>query len=144
MTETAHASGRIRWIGTSWKMNKTLAEALAFADALSLGARPRRVFVDRRPTFSATSPTPGDFVARGEGTCTIGEVSTRWAYFVAAPGYGPVREVGIPASGLYVVIAVTPENDRASALLNRLIAHTSFGGSSVRALLDAADGAQIR
>lgn len=26
---------RARWIGTSWKMNKTLAEALAFADALS-------------------------------------------------------------------------------------------------------------
>lgn len=107
-------------------------------------AEPRRVFVDRRPTFSATSPTPGDFVARGEGTCTIGEVSTRWAYFVAAPGYGPVRDVGIPASGLYVVVAVTPENDRAAALLNRLIAHTSFGGSSVRELLDAADGAQIR
>ena len=23
------------WVGTSWKMNKTLAEALAFADALA-------------------------------------------------------------------------------------------------------------
>ena len=34
MTETAPA-GPIRWIGTSWKMNKTLPEALAFADALS-------------------------------------------------------------------------------------------------------------
>ena len=35
MTETAHTAGPIRWIGTNWKMNKTLAEALAFADALS-------------------------------------------------------------------------------------------------------------
>jgi triosephosphate isomerase len=34
MNEPANATGPIRWIGTSWKMNKTLAEALAFADAL--------------------------------------------------------------------------------------------------------------
>lgn len=101
-------------------------------------AEPRQVVVDRRPTFSATTSTPGDFVARGEGTCTVGGVSTRWAYFVAAPGYGPVREVGIPASGLYVVVAVTPEDDRAASLLNRLIGSTSFGGSSVRDLLVAA------
>ncbi|HVF08566.1 MAG TPA: hypothetical protein VNC60_08325, partial [Actinomycetota bacterium] len=70
--------------------------------------------------------------------------STRWAYFVAAPGYGPVREVGIPASGLYVVVAVTPEDDRAAWLLNRLIGHTSFGGSSVRDLLDAAGRSRSR
>ncbi len=38
MTETgdrpAEPADPRRWIGTSWKMNKTLAEALAFADAL--------------------------------------------------------------------------------------------------------------
>ena len=67
-------------------------------------------------------------------------VSTRWAYFVAAPGYGPVHEVGIPASGLYVVVAVAPEGDRAASLLDRLIRHTSFGGSSVVDLVAAAGG----
>jgi hypothetical protein len=107
-------------------------------------AEPRHVVVDRRPTFSATTSTPGDFVARGEGTCTVDGVSTRWAYFVAAPGYGPVREVGIPASGLYVVVAVTPEDDRAASLLDRLIGSTSFGGASVRDLLDAAGRSQNR
>ena len=35
MIEQAYASAPTRWIGTSWKMNKTLAEALAFAAALS-------------------------------------------------------------------------------------------------------------
>ena len=100
-------------------------------------AESRRVFVDRRPTFSGGAPTPGDFVARGEGTCLVGGVSTRWAYFVAAPGYGPVRELGIAASGLYVVVAVTPENERAPSLLDRLIRNTSFGGSSVHDLVEA-------
>ncbi|MEX1263565.1 MAG: hypothetical protein WEE66_06455 [Actinomycetota bacterium] len=104
-------------------------------------AESRRVFVDRRPTFSGIAPTQGDFVARGAGTCLVGGVSTRWAYFVAAPGYGPVRQLGIAASGLYVVVAVTPENERAPSLLNRLIRHTSFGGSSVDDLVDAAAGA---
>lgn len=36
MTELARTADPIRWIGTSWKMNKTLQEALAFADALAL------------------------------------------------------------------------------------------------------------
>src|SRR5262245_51280553 len=35
MTEPTHTNTPIRWIGTSWKMNKTLPEALAFADALA-------------------------------------------------------------------------------------------------------------
>ncbi|CAN5749026.1 hypothetical protein BH18ACT17_BH18ACT17_11290 [soil metagenome] len=96
-----------------------------------------RVFVDRRPDFSLEGPSHGDYVARGEGTCEVRGVSTRWAYFVAAPGYGPVHEVGIPASGLYVVVAVTPEGGRAASLLDRLIRHTSFGGSSVDDLVEA-------
>jgi hypothetical protein len=99
-----------------------------------------RVFVDRRPDFSLAGPSHGDYVARGEGTCRVRGVRTQWAYFVAAPGYGPVHEVGIPASGLYVVVAVTPEGKRAPALLDRLIRHTSFGGSSVGDLVEAAGG----
>ena len=45
-------------------------------------------------------------MAQGKGTCNIHGTPTRWAYFVAAPGFGPVRRMGIPASGLYVVVAV--------------------------------------
>lgn len=37
MNRPAGTTAPMRWIGTSWKMNKTLAEALAFADALGVG-----------------------------------------------------------------------------------------------------------
>jgi hypothetical protein len=112
----------------------------SLTDSRRCSAESPRIFVDRRPDFSTGGPTHGDYVARGEGTCEVRGVSTRWAYFVAAPGYGPVHEVGIPASGLYVVVAVTPEGEHADPLLNRLIRHTSFGGSSVGDLVDAAGG----
>lgn len=107
-------------------------------DSRRCRAESQRVFVDRRPDFSMNGPTHGDYVARGEGTCEVRGTSTRWAYFVAAPGYGPVHELGIPASGLYVVVAVAPESDRAASLLDRLIRNTSFGGSSVVDLVAAA------
>ena len=103
-------------------------------------AESHRVFVDRRPNFSMSGPTHGDYVASGEGTCEVRGVATRWAYFVAAPGYGPVHEVGIPASGLNVVVAVTPDGARAASLLDRLIRHTTFGGSTVDDLVEAAGG----
>jgi hypothetical protein len=102
-------------------------------------AESHRVFVDRRPTFSTSGPSHGDYVARGEGTCDVRGEPTRWAYFVAAPGYGPVHRLGIPASGLYVVVAVAPDDGRADSLLRRLITHTSFGGSTVPDLVRAAD-----
>ena len=69
----------------------------------------RYVIADHLPAFAQGAPdSPGDYVAHGLGTCTVGDQPTRWAYFVAAPGYGPLREVGIPSSGLYVVVAVMP------------------------------------
>jgi len=40
------------WIGTSWKMNKTLAEALAFADALSVAAIPDAIQPFVIPSFT--------------------------------------------------------------------------------------------
>jgi hypothetical protein len=43
------------------------------------------------PAFANGAPdSPGDFVAHGLGTCTVGRRPTEWAYFVAAPGFGPV------------------------------------------------------
>lgn len=98
-----------------------------------------QVFVDHRPVFAAGEPdSPGDFVARGHGTCTMGRRPMQWAYFVAAPGYGPVREVGIPNSGLYIVVAVMPDSPKAPALLDKLLQRTEFGGASVADMIDAA------
>jgi hypothetical protein len=99
----------------------------------------RFVVAKHLPAFAQGAPdSPGDYVAHGLGTCTAGDRPTRWAYFVAAPGYGPLREVGIPSSGLYVVVAVMPASPRASFLLNRLLRRTEFNGSSVADMLEAA------
>jgi len=99
----------------------------------------RRVIVDHSPAFADGAPdSPGDFVARGNGTCTVRDELTRWAYFIAAPGYGPVREVGIPSSGLYVVVAVMPESPRAPFQLSRILERTEFDGASVAEMIAAA------
>jgi len=105
-------------------------------------AESQQVFLDNAPNFAAgdAGRSPGDYMARGEGTCHVGGRPTRWAYFVAAPGFGPVRRVGIPQSGLYVVVAVMHDSNRASALLDRLIAHTSFDGTRVSDFVDVAGG----
>lgn len=98
-----------------------------------------RVFADHRPSFaSGLAGSPGDYVAVGEGRCIVHHTPTRWAYFVAAPGYGPVRRVGIPGSGLYVVVAVLRDSPRAPALLDKLLLRTRFGGASVSELIRAA------
>jgi len=93
-----------------------------------------QVYVDHAPAFAqGTIRSSGDYVARGEGVCGVpGRRATRWAYFVAAPGLGPARQVGIPRSGLYVVVAVAPANDEADGLLEHLLGHTRFGDASIR------------
>jgi hypothetical protein len=104
-------------------------------------AESQRVFLDHAPVFAAgAAASNGDYMARGEGTCHVDGRPTRWAYFVAAPGFGPVRSVGIPQSGLYVVVAVMRDSQRASAVLDRLITHTSFGGTLVRDFVSVAGG----
>ncbi|HWO70246.1 MAG TPA: hypothetical protein VNP94_05765 [Actinomycetota bacterium] len=104
-------------------------------------AEVQRVFADHRPPIASGPPTsPGDYVARGEGTCAARGGSTRWAYFVAAPGFGPVRSLGIPSSGLYVVVAVVPDSRRADRLLDRLVGGAEFGGTRVAEMIRAARG----
>lgn len=104
-------------------------------------AESQQVFLDNAPALATgDTDSAGDYMARGEGTCHVGGRPTRWAYFVAAPGFGPVRTVGIPQSGLYVVVAVMRDTQRAPALLDRLIAHTSFGGARVSDFVTAANG----
>lgn len=92
-----------------------------------------RVFANNAPAFaSGLRRSPGDFIARGTGVCrTAGAATTRWAYFVAAPGLGPAGEIGIPTSGLYVVVAVAPAGPEAAELLDHLLAHTRFGDASM-------------
>lgn len=109
---------------------------LARTDGCSAGRH--RVFVDHRPAFAAGGPqSPGDYIASGGGRCMVGDQPSRWAYFVAAPGYGPVRELGIPSSGLYLVVAMTPDAPGAPHLLTRLLERTEFGGASVADLIAA-------
>ena len=100
----------------------------------------QRVIADHRPTDLSGTASVGDYIAQGRGTCTVRGIPTRWAYFVAAPGFGPAREVGIPASGLYVVVAVLPDSSRAPHLLRTLLRGTTFGGAGVRDFIAAAHG----
>lgn len=102
-------------------------------------ATQRFVVSDHLPAFAKGKPdSPGDYVAHGQGTCSVGHRPARWAYFVAAPGFGPVRELGIPTSSLYVVVAVMPASPRAPFLLNRLLTRTEFNGASVAEMIAAA------
>jgi hypothetical protein len=95
-------------------------------------AQSRRVFVDNLPSFaSGIVGSPGDYMARAEGTCHAGGRATRWAYFVAAPGFGPVRQLGIARSGLYVVVAVLRDRRMAGRMLNHLIGETRFGDTRI-------------
>ncbi len=98
-----------------------------------------QVFADHLPSWASGDPdSPGDYVARASGRCRVGRTDTRWAYFVAAPGYGPVRELGIPSSGMYLVVAVMPDGPRVAAMLNRLLLRTAFGDATVEELIAAA------
>ena len=100
------------------------------------------VYLDRRPTFDPRRHSPGHFMAEGAGVCRRGSHATRYAYFVAAPGFGPVHEVGIPSSGLYVVVAVVPAEQGATSLLKQLIGRTRFGDDGVREFVAVARPAQ--
>jgi hypothetical protein len=78
------------------------------------------------------------YVVTESGTCVSRTIVTRWASFVAAPGYGPVRELGIPRSGLYVVTASVPAGPAAEDRLQRLVSGVSFGGTPVPVFLETA------
>ena len=103
-----------------------------------------RVFVDNVPSFASSKPSTADYVALGSGVCALaGRAATRWAYFVAAPGFGPTRQIGIPNSGLYVVVATAPDSPKAEALLDRLLRHTRFNGASIAKFVSATRRADV-
>lgn len=91
----------------------------------------RDVLADHRPVFDRRRASPGDFVALTTGTCRTGASLTRWASFVAAPGFGPVRSLGSPQSGLYYALVVVPNGPRADERVRHLLLQVSFGGSPV-------------
>jgi hypothetical protein len=108
-----------------------------------LGAAPGCQSETRRMTephrhVSGMHPWPGHFVATVIGTCAGESGDMLWASVVAAPGYGPVHEVGIPRSGLYVVRASVPQGPTAEERLGLLMNGVSFGGTSVPEMLQVA------
>ena len=98
----------------------------------------QRVIVDHLPDARSSGTAFGDFAATASGTCTVGHEVNRWAYFVAAPSFGPVRRVGLPDSGLYLVVAVVRDGTQAKRYLHRMIYGTRFGRATVRDLVHAA------
>ena len=102
-------------------------------------ANHQQVYLNNSPSFVSGSPSsPGDYMARGDGSCHVHGRITRWAYFIAAPGFGPVRRIGIPRSGLYVVVAVAAAGRNADQFLHRLIDRTRFGSADIADFVRAA------
>jgi hypothetical protein len=103
------------------------------------------VVVDHVPTFTGGGwSSPGDYIAKAEGVCrTDGAPRVRWSFMVAAPGYGPAMELGIPGSGLYVAAAVTRDTPRASDRLARLLRHVRFGDAGFGDFIRAARGLTV-
>lgn len=98
----------------------------------------RRILLDDRPRFDRRIDSPGNYVAMQMGTCRSRENKTRWTSFVAAPGFGPVRQLGIPESGLYYVLVVVKDGPRAKDRMGRLLESVSFGGTPVSDFLRVA------
>jgi hypothetical protein len=97
----------------------------------------RDVLIDRPPDFTGQTWSPGDYVVSASGTCWVNGRSMKWAYIVAAPGFGPVRQVGLPTSGLYVVVAVV-SGPNAERLLKEMLEGAQFGGTPISQIVRAA------
>jgi len=98
----------------------------------------QRVLADRPPSLDRLHDSPGHFVATSSGVCQRGDRLLRWTSFVAAPGFGPVRLVGIPESGLYHVFVTVAAGPQARERMHRMLSRVSFGGAPVPELLRAA------
>jgi hypothetical protein len=86
------------------------------------------VYADDAPSaITGRASSLGEFVASAHGTCSMHHVKTQWSYFVAAPGFGPAQERGIPGSGLYVIMAATARAPGSHEVLDRLVSNVRFG-----------------
>jgi hypothetical protein len=97
----------------------------------------QEILADNPPELTGLTFSPGDYVVSAKGTCRGDGALTRWAYIVAAPGFGPVRSVGLPSSGLYVVLAVV-SGRRAGQLLDQMIDGARFANVSITQIVAAA------
>jgi hypothetical protein len=102
----------------------------------------QQVYVDHPPDLTGRRFSPGDYVASGTGTCAFQGQRTRWAYVVAAPGFGPLRQIGIPTSGLYVVLAVV-SGIRSDVLLKEMVQSARFGDTPMTQIVTAASAAAV-
>ena len=98
------------------------------------------VLADRRPLFDRAKHSPGDYVATASGTCQARSRMMRWASFVAAPGYGPVKRLGIPESGLYFALVMIPDGPHGHQRAERLLSGVRFGDAAVEEFIAAAGG----
>jgi hypothetical protein len=96
-----------------------------------------RVLVNHPPDFSGRTLSLSDFVASAVGECFRDGRLTHWAYVVAAPGFGPVRQVGIPSSGLYVVVAEVT-GPGSARILTEIMKGARFDSDSIGEIVDAA------
>jgi hypothetical protein len=100
--------------------------------------RQQQIWANHRPEWlNGGHRSPGDFVATASGSCTRRGAITRWSYFVAAPGFGPARERGIPGSGLYLIVAATPAAPGAARTLAHMIDGVRFGQDTAQDLVQA-------
>lgn len=98
----------------------------------------KQVYANHAPAaITGRTASPGDFVATANGTCGRRDGVTRWSYFVAAPGFGPAREQGIPGSGLYLIVAATPAIPGSARTLARMVDRVRFGDDGMRDFLHA-------
>jgi hypothetical protein len=97
----------------------------------------QHVYLDDRPDFTGQSGAAGEYVTSGTGVCGPAGKLVRWQYVVVAPGYGPIRQMGIPTSGLYVVIAAA-SGRHAPRVLRRIIHATRFHDTSISQIIQAA------
>jgi len=98
----------------------------------------QQVIVDHRPIFGRPEESFGDFAARATGTCQNRGRVNRWAYFVAAPSFGPLKQIGLPDSGLYMVVAVIHGGPKAADKLHKVLYGERFGHATVLDLIGAA------
>ena len=86
---------------------------------------------------------PTGYLATARGTCDTANGDTRWAAFVAAPGFSELRSMGIPQSGMYFAIAAVPRGPGDDRILDRMLAGVSFGETQVSEFLQAAKARMI-
>ncbi|MGH2724777.1 MAG: hypothetical protein ACRDI0_11045 [Actinomycetota bacterium] len=93
----------------------------------------QHVWAGRGHRFEPPPKWPAEFVATATGSCG----PRRWAAFVAAPGFGQTRAIGIRESGMYFVFVSVHDSPDADRRVTRLLSGVSFGGTSVGEFLDA-------